>query len=297
MPNILNQEWLNSNRLRNYPFREDVTLIPVEDASVRLPNSLIVDCVFTVAGTVPRIYLSSIMLVGNYINFTFKDASNVIIASVNVDTTTYTLYDPILLYGIADYSDARGKLVLGNIADFRNTFKDGNYTFTLRTAELEPCIVRPSLRGVRSIVLVNNNVESEKLTGIVRLIAGTNMKLSYDATLNEVRFDALSVPGVNFNEVCDCEDPTAPQCIKTINGISVDDVEIVGDGKCVEVTKSGNELMIKDICSAPCCGCTELEFLTSSLAILESNVSKLESYYSMLNGKLDEFINNALLTL
>jgi len=294
---VLNQEWLNTNSLRNYPFREDMSLIPVEDVSVRLPNSLIVDCVFTVAGSTPRIYLASLMLVGNHINFTFKDSAGVIVTTINVDTSSYTMYDPILLYGIADYSDARGTLILGNISDFRNAFKDGNYTFTLTTTELEPCIIRPALRGVRSLVLVNNDIESEKLSGIVRLIAGTNMKLSYDATLNEVRFDALSVPGVNFNEICDCEDPTAPQCIKTINGISIDDVEIIGDGKCIEITKNGNELVIKDICSVPCCGCTELEFLTSSLAILESNLSKVEAYYSTLNGKLDEFINNALLTL
>lgn len=294
---ILNQEWLNDNSNRNYPFREDVSLIPVEDSSIRLPNSLIVDTVFTIAGTTPRVYLSSILLVGTFINLTFKDMTDVIVTTINVDTSTYSMYDAILLYGIANYSDARGRLILGDIAKFRSVFKDGSYTFTLATSELEPCVVRPALRGVRSLILVNNDIESEKLTGVIRLVAGTNMKLSYDATLNEIRLDALTLPGVNYTDVCDCADPTAPQCIKSINGISIDDVEILGDGKCVEITKNGNELTITDICSTPCCGCTELEFLTSSLAILESNVSKVESYYSMLNGKLDEFLNNALLTL
>ena len=95
MPNILNQEWLNQNSTRNYPFREDLSLITNEDPDLRLPNSLMVDFVMMIAGETPRIHLSNLTLASSFISFTFKDMDDVVLATTNINTNTYNTYDPI----------------------------------------------------------------------------------------------------------------------------------------------------------------------------------------------------------
>ena len=154
--------------------------------------------------------------------------------------------------------------------------------------------MRPDLRGVRSIQGDTAGVLTTRLFGHVRLVAGDNIKLTLLEDENAIRIDAIDASG--FEEACACVDDFQLPCIKSINGIAVEDVRIIGD-KCIEVKPSGNELMLTDRCSQPCCGCIELEFLTKNLDLLEDQLSRLEGYADQMRDRLIQFITNVLVSI
>ncbi|MFC1453601.1 hypothetical protein ACFLQL_00285 [Verrucomicrobiota bacterium] len=298
MANILNQEWLNENSNRNYPFREDVSLLANDVSEVRLPNFLIVDFIITVAGTPLDVYLDTVLYAGTFINLVFKDSADIVVTNITINTATHVAYTAYDIVGVGDnYDDARGKIVVGELSQIASYLPQGAYTFSLENAKLESCTIRPDIRGIRSLVVQSGGIDSEIITGKVKLIAGTNCSIVYDAADNSIRIDAVNIPGSGFNQPCECEDNLVPECIRKINGVNIEDLQIIGDGKCVDVSTNGNVITISDKCSAPCCGCVELEFLTNSLGMLENNLGRLEGYSDLLNSKLDEFINSALLSV
>jgi len=298
MANILNHEWLNENSNRNYPFREDGSLIPSNAIEVRLPNYVLVDFVITVAGIPLDIYLDTLLFAGTFINLVFKDSAGETVTNITINTVTHIAYTAYDIVGIGEnYDDARGKLIIGDLSQIANDLPQGAYTFSLENAKLEACTIRPDIRGIRSLVVQSGGISSDIITGKLKLIAGTNCSITYDAATNAIRIDAINIPGSGFNQPCECDDNILPPCIRKINGINIEDLQIIGDGKCVEVTTTGNIITISDKCSSPCCGCVELEFLTNTLGMLENNIGRLDGYSELLNSKLDQFIASALLTI
>ena len=288
MSTSVNIEWLNSNSLRAYPLREDAQLIAADGATI-LPNYLIVDFVMTVAPADVNVllYLKSVAFVGGFLTMQIVDQAGVIVTTLAIDTTVHNKNDPYDLVGAGNYEDARGRVVLGDLQNLRNDLPDGLYQFA--SAEFEPCTVRPDIRGVRSLRTGSEGVLSDFIHGNVQLLQGSNILLTYLAGTNTIRIDAIDTTG--FNAQCACTDEyQLPTPIVRINGINADDVVIIGDGKCLEVTTSGNMIKIRDTCSQPCCGCPELEFLTTRLDLLQTVVSNLESYGNNIQQKIDALI-------
>lgn len=280
-------EWLNSNAHRAYPFKEDTPVQAVNDVGTSLPKYLFTDMVLTVAGPQDiAVSLTQITLINGYLTAIFTDAAGVIVTSVTLNTLTHVANTAYALVGQGIYEDARGKAVIGPLDQLATDLPDGIYTFV---AELETCTVRPDIRGVRSLQLVAGSNITDPFGGVVKLIEGTNIKLTYLPASNGIRIDAIS--GEGLNELVTCDDAYAlPQPIIRINGINAADVEIIGDGKCVEVTTSGNKIAIKDKCSQPCCGCTELEFINTNLELLQSTISRLESFETLLQERLTNLV-------
>lgn len=297
MPGTVNQEWLNQNSLRAYPLKENVSRVASGLTGVVLPNYIIVDFIMTVPGTQDtRLYLSQIAYVGNILTFVFADQSDVQVATCSVDTNTHVQNDGYQIIGNSSYSDALGRMVVGDISRLNQDLAEGLYTFTLATAELEPSTVRPAIRSVRSVRTLNQDSESDYIYGHLKLLAGTNIQLTYLPDYNAIRIDAID--GSNMNETCECADTTGTNnIVKLVNGIPIEDVEITGDGVCVDVNVSGNSIVISDICSAPCCGCPELELITESLKILEKTVGNLEKFAQQLNTRISTFVSNYILTI
>jgi len=284
------QEWLNQNAYRSYPLKEDTRLISTDDARVTLPNYLIVDFVLTVAGPATiHIWLTNVSQVGGFLSFVFKDDNNNIIATLAVDGNAHTPNQAYAITGQDEYEDARGKIVLGDLSHLRTDFPDGAYAYA---AELEPGVVRPDLRGVRSIRVGSDTTLSPRITGNVKFLEGNNIRLTYLPDYNMIRIDALDTTG--FDEECECEPPGGPDCIRRINGINIEDVQIIGDGNCMEVVTTGNIITLKDRCSEPCCGCPELEFITQNLELLQSTLSRVESLASLLQTRYQEFVTSLL---
>lgn len=283
MPSPVFQEWLNQNSYRSYPFREDANLAPAGVPDVVLPNYLLVDMVLTVAGNAAvEVRLANLAYVGGFLTMMFADAAGNSVANLAVDTSLHVPFSSYPLAGLDLYEDARGAVTLGNLARLPDDLPDGAYAFA--AAALEQCVVRPDLRGVRSIRVGSGDALSDYVRGHVKLIEGTNIRLTYLPNENGIRIDAID--GTGTVQACDCEDLHTPNCITSINGIPIDDLQIVGDGHCVEVTVSGNRIVIRDKCSEPCCGCPELEFITANLRLEEAVLRRVEAYAQDLQDKV-----------
>jgi hypothetical protein len=303
MPPTTNIEFLNQNSLRNYPFREDASLVPVDTGGlvledIRLPNYLVVDFVLTMPKDLPQhVYLSQFSKVGKLLTFVIVDGAGTVITTLAVPEYLISginrEYD---LFGSFGYSDVRGKLITGDLSRLDADLPDGLYTFQLNDAEFEYTTVRPALRGVRSLQLDNNGTLSGYIFGHVKLLAGDNVRLTYLPAYNAIRIDAISSGGLN--EECDCATVIGRRnIVRTVNGIAVEDLTIEGDGQCVTVEPSGNKLVISDVCSTPCCGCPELEFLTQQLKVLDITISNLQSYANQLHNQITTFVNAFVLTI
>jgi len=302
VPPPINQEWLNQNSLRAYPFKENVQRIPVTSTGLflpdaQIPNYVLVDIVVTIAESTPvQVYVSQLAFVGSLLTVVLTDESAVQIATVEVDTSSHTTYDSYDIIGADTYSDVRGRLVFGDLTSLGSDLAEGVYDFTLASAELEAATVRPALRGIRSLRVVDDTAESEYIYGHVKLLAGSNIRLTYLSAYNTIKIDAID--GEGLTEECECDPAVGNNnVVRTINGIAVEDAQIIGDGQCVDVQTSGNKIIISDVCSAPCCGCPELEFITDSLKILESTMDNLQDYSQQLSERISTFVTNFILTI
>lgn len=287
MPTPINPEWLNQNAYRNYPFLEDASLSPENDVSISIPTYFIVDLIITVASSASiTLRLTRVASVGGFITCVFSAQDDNAVFSVSVDANTHEANSSYPVVGEGDYSDARGSIVFGDLTRLAEDFPDGNYLFGI---PCEGAVVRPDLRGVRSVKVGRGGNLSDFIRGNINLIEGTNIRLTYLPSQNAIRIDAIN--GAGFNQECDCETTyQPPDCIRFINGVNADDFSIVGDGKCVEVTTNGNVITISDSCSEPCCGCEELELITQNLRLQEATLSRVEEYADVLRNRIEETI-------
>ena len=306
MPGIIQQEWLNQNSLRAYPFSENSQRRPSSDSgfmpsAFTFPNSFVLDLIVSIPDktkAVSGMYMSRFTLTGGFATVVLSTTNDSeIVASITVDLSKHSVYGAYRFSGVNDYSDIRGCIVLGDPKAF-DDYPDGIYSFLPDETAFEARCLRPDIAGVRSIGVANseNTYSTKGLQGDVKLIAGSNIRLRYSAAENAIWIDADYNAG--YNEECDCGGGGSGdgKCtgVKTINGISVDDVVIEG-GDCISVETKEGVISIADTCSKPCAGCEELNFLSSKTNGLISAVSALSSYADLLNMRISQFeMSNAL---
>ena len=293
MSDVRQVEWLNQNALRNYPFREDAQLRPhLADGTVlqrfALPTYAVTDFVMAVSSDESvDVYLRQLAIVGDSATFVIG-CGDTDVASVHVDMSSHKPNDAYRFSGTGDYDDARGCIVVGDMDRLKGDLPDGLYSYSYDETAFEARCVRPTARRVSSISVYDPSTgyESRKLRGDVRLVAGKNIALRYDADRNAIWLSAQD--GAGYNDECDCGGSTT---VKTINGISVDNVAIIGD-ECVTVTTQGNSIVISDKCSKPCCGCAELDFINEKISQINTALRKLETYSDALESRINEVVSS-----
>ena len=317
---VWNQEWLNQNANRAYPFREDTSRRDTSGGAI-VPDQLIVDLVFVVpeVPTNPDYYLRQLLFASPSLVLIFADTDGNTVSSVTVDVTTHTPNTTYDMVGQGAFQDARGRIAIGDLADVEDALGPGAYSFTSSATLLEARTVRPDLRGVRQIQVVDGAGNlSEPIQDIVQMLAGTNIRLTYVPatylvvpdpetgvpinvldTPAGIRIDAIS--GENLNEDCPCEDAfPLPDPIRTLMGISPDEngnIDIVAGTPCLSINTSPGLLEIQDDCTEDCCGCTELEALLAGIAALEGTVNSLERRQIALDDSYALFQTNVIGTL
>lgn len=301
---VWNVEWLNQNANRNYPVSEEATAKDVS-GTFTLPPNLIVDLVWPVHASMDvqtdRFYLKSIAVFGVGITIVLGywkdgDLEGKAIGSISVTRDTHTLNQSYFIAGVGDFYDSVGKIAIGSLDEVLNTA--GYYNFDLAGGRLESTVMRPNLRGVTSLVIVNGEDRGDPMQGDIELIAGTNFRLVPILNPGEnpkIRFDAIS--GAGLTQTCDCSDklPQDAPPIKTINGIPADangNFNLSGD-ECLLFTGITNGIEATDQCSQSCCGCKELDKIVTDLEQLTLQVSTLNN----LTSRLDAQITNATLNV
>ena len=125
----------------------------------------------------------------------------------------------------------------------------------------------------------------------MKLVAGDNIHIKYDVSRNAIIVSAD--PNSGYTDGCDCNGEDL-NVIRTINGISTENITIVGND-CIDVETEGNILKISDKCSKPCCGCAETAFINQTVNDLRSSVATLSANASALSNRITEFVDNYLL--
>ena len=294
--------WLNENSLREYPFHEGCGLRPNDSAGTlvengwTLPNCLVVDMSVTVAGSNadPFLYLGQMSVVGGSVTLAFCDRDGERVISVYATRDSHAKYDSYQVFGTGSYEDARGVVCLGDLEEFFELTPEGLYTFSPDESRVEPSCIRFSSVGVRSLNAVDSSgYTSAKLTGDVNLVAGDNIRFDYRADRNALVVSASSNSG--YSDDCDCDNDTTSNVVRSINGIQVEDVWIVGDD-CINVTTDNGVIKMSDTCAKPCCGCAETTFINQTINDLQTSVSRLEGNVSLLGDRLTEFVQNYILS-
>ena len=304
MAAVENVEWLNQNLLRAYPIREDADTTPrLTDGSVAaglsIPTCLVADFSFTLAfdgvdGTVPS--LTGIAHAGDGFSIGIS-LGRTVLTTVAASVSSHSLNSAYRLVGQGENADCGGWIVLGDLERAAAELPEGVYRFEPGQVPFEVSTLRMAPRGVRSITAVGKYglKTYEPLYGNVKIIAGSDMSVRNDAPANAIWLQAESKTGYERTTPCACGND-ATRRIRSINGMSVDAVQIVADGACVEVERTDNAIKIKDTCSTPCCGCAELNFVESALAAVNKSMTVLRSYAEALSSRIDELRSNSAIT-
>lgn len=288
-----NLEWLNHNSQRHYPLVSDGNTTDTSGDFV-IPDDFIVELDLPVHAGMDvdpgRFFLYKLgaFSLGYSIVIGYQPTSGdpISVASALVPRQTHKRNTIYSLGGIAPFDDTIGKVVVGRLENIDKQ-PPGFWTFELVNTRLEPDAVRPIIRGVSSIVCVNNGQRSQPLQGVIELVAGTNMEIVPVIAEGQdpvVVFHAIE--GAGTVEPCLCEGDTTPtEPVKKINGIVPTpdgNFSIIGSD-CLRVEPIANGVRLVDICSKPCCGCAELERITQDLERLNRQAAAVEEFVQRLH--------------
>jgi hypothetical protein len=291
-----NLNWLNQNSQRSYPLSAEATAQDQSGTFV-LPNDFVVELDLAVhygEGFDPaRFFLMHLGAYGTgfslVVGYQPVSGDAVKVATALIDRDSHVRNQVYPLGGIAPFDDAVGKVTIGQF-DSIDLQPAGFWTFDYAGSKLEADAVRPVLRGISSIVLVNGEQRSDPIYGDVELTAGTNVQLQGGVVegRQQIRIDAIE--GAGLNEACVCEGNETPgPPIRTIMGIPPTpegDFNILGSD-CLKINPIANGVELQDSCAKPCCGCTELEAITRDYDKLSTQVQIVESLAQRLQSSVD----------
>jgi hypothetical protein len=292
---IWNAEWPNVNAQRKYPFAQDATLTVGDFV---LPNDLVVDLVLPVnvsAAPDPTLFhlkQLGVFSSGIVLSFAYNDS---VFSTINIVTSGFTPYSTYAVQGSGVFFDSKGWVTIGQVSEVLKY--PGAYTFSLQAGRLLPSVIRPRLRTISSLSIVNGSDVGPALTGDIALVAGRNFRFRVDLSgaKPQIILDAISGAGTVTPCTCSQLDESAP-CIRTINGLYPTDngnFNIIGS-ECVLITPGTSEVKLEDVCSTPCCDCRELSVLTTTLASLQNQLQTMEMTAERLDQELQNTQGNIL---
>jgi hypothetical protein len=297
-------EWLNHNANRRYPLADDAD---GRDATstFQLPTDFLVELDLPIHAGLnvnpARFFVRSLSLyAGGYglvVAYQPETGEPVNVATANIPKPGFTRNSTFTIGGINDFADTVGKLVVGQLTEIDKQ-PPGYWEFSLESARLDPDAVRPMIRGVSSLRVVNGEQRSPRLYGDIELVAGTNMRIDTIVEVGKnpiIRLNAIS--GEGTVQDCDCAGETTPPApIVSINGVRAGNdgnITIVGND-CLQIETTETGLRFKDVCSQPCCGCAELERITSDLQRFAEQATSVDVFVGRLSTAVDSMQNTVL---
>lgn len=287
-----NLQWLNHNAQRAYPLTERATKTDTT-GTITLPDSFIVSLYFPIhSGTTftpTGFFIRSLLIAPTGFNIIlgYTDGTTTIdVGAANIVRSNYAANRAYGLAGIDTFYDSVGYVVLGNL-DEVDQLPPGLYEFTPEAGELESDTIRPMLRAVSRLQVINNGELSAPIYGDVTLVAGTNMRITVSESSGQkfITFDAIS--GANLNQECLCDVPETGDCLTAINGVHAAGGNfIIAPDDCVQITEISGGIKVSDICAQPCCGCSELDELISQINRFGDGITTLQNFVTRLGSEV-----------
>jgi hypothetical protein len=293
-----NLQWLNHNSQRSYPLTERTSKVDTTD-TIRIPDSFIVGLYLPIhAGLsvqTDQFFVNTLLIspTGYAVGIGYFDPTtqqSTLVASATVAKATHAANNTYALGGINDFADTIGQIVIGRLDEI-DTLPPGLYTFSRNAAELETDTIRPMIRGVSAIRVINNQEISPDLYGDIELVAGTNFRIDYavNPASGRPRITLNAISGLNLNAACDCDVNDTGECIRCINGVCSDDGNFtIAGNECVTVGASGNGLQLADVCAVPCCGCAELDAIKTQIDRFSDGVSTMQNFVTRLSSEVTQ---------
>lgn len=295
---IVNQEWLNQNSMRRYPLSEEASVRDTTD-SFSIPDDLFVDMVWPVHATLstdPSLFhVLQLAVFGTGINVTFA-YNGTIAATVSVPLVGFARNSTYFMQGVGDFVDMTGKVTIGSLAAVLALA--GVYEFSAAAGRIEASVIVPDIRGLSGIRVKTGETYGAAIQGDVAFESGENVRLDV-ATVGGVTVLTINaIDGEGTIADCECDKSVADRpAIKTINGVQPDaagNIELVGDD-CLEVAPAPGDaptglqahtIALSDVCSKPCCGCSELETLVDDQQRVRDEVYTLTNVAARLEAEM-----------
>jgi hypothetical protein len=289
-----NLQWLNHNAQRAYPLTDRATKVDTTGTIV-LPDSFIVSLYLPVSASADvapsNFFIRSVLIAPTGFNITvgYSDGKTTVdVAAANIVRSNYAPNRSYALGGIDTFSDSVGQIVIGQLDEI-DSLPPGFYTFEPAATAIEPDAIRPMLRAVTSLQIINDAEISDNIYGHVTLVAGTNIRIDVSNTENTAEITINAISGQNLNHDCLCNIPDIGDCIRCINGVcSTDGTFTFAQDSCISITPITNGLSFKDTCASPCCGCTELDAVTTQLNRFGDGVTTLQNFVTRLGSEVTQ---------
>lgn len=290
--NIWNLEWLNHNSQRSYPIADWASKECTESRAIKLPDDFILALSIGINAAhsidIDGFYIKSVLVMDTGCSVTIGySGHDVAITHIqaNLDQMTYTLT------GLGDFDDIVGYIAINPQSSIMKGLS-GYYNFTREATCLEPDCIRPMIRSISSLsVYTDAFSKGEKLYGDIILKAGANMDIRVSKNEDKSAVIVFSaIDGSDLTDKCECavNDEMVP--IKSINGVEADEngnIEIIGTD-CLSVKTEGNQIILEDTCSEPCCGCAELDALYDNLKDCIDGATTLKNAVENLVAKQEQ---------
>jgi hypothetical protein len=294
---IIGLQWLAQNATRRYPLMDEATGKDIT-GDFSLPDDLLVDMLLPVNAAdeydPSRFHLYELAVFGHGVLLTFAHGgvyaggtwttTPTVVGSVSVSAASHQRNQTYFLAGVGDFVGTLGRVTIGSLSNVMQVA--GAYRFDSNSAALLPTCIRPDIRGVSSLAIAAGTGSNTQLTGDLRLVAGSNIRLRL-VDSSTIRIDAIR--GEGLNEACDCAgERVLSSPIRRINGISVsaDGNFTLTGNECVTLTPIANGLRIEDTCSKPCCGSNEIEQVANDLKNLNLDVRTMHGTQRQLETQL-----------
>ncbi len=280
----LNQQWRNQNSVRSYPLSEAASKRDSGDV-LTIPDSLITGMQLNITlglNVQPdKFFLRKLILspVGVTLVLAYDDGSSYpYVGSVHVPVSTHTEHATYAVGFRDDFLDCDGHVQLGLLAEALD-LPAGEYEFTAAAGRIDPDAVRPQIRTISSVTVENAGQRSARLYGDLTFVAGSDMRITATTGANPT-ITWSAVQGEGLNEDCECDNPDKAPPIRTINGIpptQAGDFTFVGNN-CLDIEGVSGSALLKfsDLCSEPCCGCTQLDAINDQLKLFADGRKSLE---------------------
>jgi hypothetical protein len=289
-----NLQWLNHNSQRSYPLTDRATKID-DSGTIRLPDSFIVALYLPIhsglAFAPNNFFIRTVLISPTGFNIVVgytADGVTVDVAAANIARAAFQPNRSYALGGIDNFDDCVGQIVIGTLDEI-DKLPVGTYTFDQAGGELETDAIRPMLRAVSRLRVLNNNELSAPIYGDVTLVAGTNIRINVANVggETEITFDAIA--NTNLTQECLCNVYDTGACIRCINGVCSSDGNFTfAQDDCVQITPIANGLSFADTCAAPCCGCSELDAITQQINRFGDGVTTLQNFVTRLGSEVTQ---------
>jgi hypothetical protein len=282
MPMNVDQGWYDQNQTRRYPFADEASVVST-DGVVTLPDDFLVDLVLSVPLSFDpsTFFVSRVRGYGGGVILTFSSgAEEIATASI---PASHQLFDS---YAVAPLTSANiiGRVVVGTPTALQS-LSVYNAAFDIAATRVAVTCVRPRIAGVDSITVRTADGRSFQLTGQVTFVAGENTSIAVAAPNIAVNVDG----GVVYDNRFGCNTDLSGRIpVMSINGVlpdSAGNIDLIGTN-CVAVSPGTNGVTISDTCAKPCCGCEELDAITSGEESLKTSLNNVLAYLIGVEAKI-----------